>query len=245
MKFLDNARTLYTFGMYTCLDGAPIKYVINYGEADSYTITSNYHEKFNKEIVEEGKFINGFKVVKLANGKYSYVKEENNKMVDYYFDVALNFNSNNMAMVGKDGSVVWIDSEFKYLDSDGNKMKLNNNCFIYGWQKLYGFNNEELAKVEDNREYYYRAAYVDKVMNLKVFKEYNGMVDENKSLKIFGDGSVFEDNVAILKDKILFSSGYYMNFKDLVRYLRENGSLKNIENMIREIDKPKMLKKAK
>ena len=244
MEFLDNARTLYTSGMYACLDGAPIKYIINEGEKDSYSISAKYGNTFNKQIIDEGKFVNGFKVVKLSDGKYSYVRESDNKLMNYNFDIALNFNEYNMAMVGKNGSVVWIDSEFRYLNAEGYKVQLGKNN-INGWQKLYNFNGEELAKMMDSREYYYRVGYVDKNMKLKEFKEFNGKVNEDKRFKVFGDGSVFENNVATLTDRILFASGYYIFYTDLINYLKETDSLKNLENTIKELDKPKVLKRVK
>lgn len=247
MEFLDNARTLYTNGLCVCLDGAPIKYIINEGDKDSYTINSNYHNYMSNVIIDEGSFVNGFKVVKLDNGKYSYVREKDNKLMDYYFDVALNFNEYNMAMVGKNGSVMWINSDFKYLDGEGNRVQLQNNRYVNGWQKLYEFTNDDipLARVMDSREYYYRVGYVDLNMKLKEFKEFNGTINDNKTFKVFGDGSDFENNVAILNDRVLLAKGYYISYKDLINYLKEDDILKNLENAIEQLDNPKCLKRVK
>ena len=61
-------------------------------------------------------FVNGFKVVKTANGEYAYIRESDNSLLPFRYDIAFDFNEFGFAIVGKDGSVSWINKDFKYLN---------------------------------------------------------------------------------------------------------------------------------
>ena len=80
--------------------------------------------------------------------------------------------------------------------------------------------------------------------DIKEFKEFNGFIKDNNNHIIFSDGSNFNNGIATCNDKVLFAKGYYIYYRNLIKYLDENGSLKNIENVIEELDN-KALKRVK
>ena len=68
------------------------------------------------EIIDDSRdFVNGYKVVQTANKEYAYVREEDNKLLPYRYDIATDFNEYGYAMVGKDARVSWIDRDFRYF----------------------------------------------------------------------------------------------------------------------------------
>lgn len=70
------------------------------------------------EIIEEREFINGFKVVRFKNGEFGYIRESDNKLMPYRFDVATDFNSYGLALVGKNCKVNYIDENFQVFEYD-------------------------------------------------------------------------------------------------------------------------------
>ena len=80
---------------------------------------TNIHIKSEKIIDDSNEFVNGFKVVQTENGEYAYVRESDNVLLPFRYDVAFDFNQYGFAIVGKDGSVSWIDTTFKYLNLEG------------------------------------------------------------------------------------------------------------------------------
>ena len=58
------------------------------------------------DIIDDSReFVNGFKVVQTANLEYAYVREADNKLLPYRYDIATDFNEYGYAIVGKDARV--------------------------------------------------------------------------------------------------------------------------------------------
>ena len=52
-----------------------------------------WRPKKSDEIVDDSNnFVNGFKVVKTANGEYAYVREADNSLLPFRYDIAFDFN---------------------------------------------------------------------------------------------------------------------------------------------------------
>ncbi len=105
--------------------------------------TNDYYGTEHDTIKESSdKFVNGFKVVRLDNGKYSYVRESDNQLVPFKYDFACDFNEYGMAMVAKGGYVTWINTDFEVsisglLNMYEDKSDIN----FVGWHKITEFSN--------------------------------------------------------------------------------------------------------
>lgn len=99
--------------------------------------------KISEEIVDDSNnFINGFKVVKTASEEYAYIRQSDSRLLPFRYDVASDFNEYGFAMVGKDGSVSWIDTDFRYLDVNGKMVveDLDKDYIKFnGWQEVSNF----------------------------------------------------------------------------------------------------------
>lgn len=89
----------------------------------AYMVTKDFRKYYPytiepMKIDEVRVFSNGFKAVALEDGKFGYVRESDNKLLDYRYDVALDFNEYGLAMAGNDGKVGWIDQNFQFLEFD-------------------------------------------------------------------------------------------------------------------------------
>lgn len=129
-----------------------INYIINDGEETETRVQVELPVYFRPEMSEviaddSNDFVNGFKVVKMKNGEYAYVRESNNSLLPFRYDVAFNFNEYGFAMVGKDGGVSWIDKNFNYLNLQGEMQKENTydpySNFV-GWQSISAFSDDEI-----------------------------------------------------------------------------------------------------
>jgi len=83
----------------------------------------------SNKIIAEGIYSYGFKLVQLANKEYGYICEKTKELLPFRYDVASNFNAYGLAMVGKNGSVSWINQDFQYLTSNGEIKKEDNISF--------------------------------------------------------------------------------------------------------------------
>lgn len=182
-----------------------------------------------REIVEENsEFVNGFKVVKLANNYYSYIRESDNKLMPYEYDVAFNFNEYGLAIVGRDGSVSWINKDFKYLDSKGNMIqerKDNWNTFE-GWRVIHNFSNtlNPLSKLLQGDEDYGRVIYLDKDGKIKKFYQYDGSMSKKEFKSEFFNGEDFnKSGYAIADEYILYDKGYCILRSDIIKLCLEEG----------------------
>ncbi|MBR3210145.1 MAG: hypothetical protein IKF82_07790 [Bacilli bacterium] len=90
-----------TVGLYVCQDNDGKEFLAREEKTD--------------EIIEEDEFVNGYKLVRFANGEFGYIREYHRSLLPYRFDVATRFNKYGLAMVGKNGTVSYITDEFKYL----------------------------------------------------------------------------------------------------------------------------------
>ena len=228
-----------------------IRYVINKGTTKEYTIyvESPYIERPKKSfdiINESGNFVNGFKVVQTANKQYAYVKEEDNTLLPYRYDVATDFNEYGYAMVGKDRNISWIDKKFKYLCSNGKMIEENINdkpISFKGFDKISNFSKgtTPLSKV-CRREYYdLPVSYFGIDGKFKKFYWYNydRVCDlEGTDRECFPlDSTSFDDKGYATfhqNEYILLSSGYYLSTEDLIRICEEKGFLDTISSEIKK-----------
>lgn len=159
-----------------------------------------YKEKSIHVIDDTNDFVNGYKVVELSNHKFGYIKEETNKLIPLYFEVALNFNDYGLAMVGKRNSVAWIDKNFGYIEVIGGFCKppailtienvceyLNHEMAFKSFSRVCEFSNNQvplsmvsISHVCDSdfppikNQPFYNAAYVDINGMVKQFTYYDG-----------------------------------------------------------------------
>ena len=73
-------------------------------------------EQSNCIIRSNMNFVNGFKLVEFNDNRYGYIREEDHLLMPYRYDIASDFNEFGLAIVGKNGSVSWINKNFEYLN---------------------------------------------------------------------------------------------------------------------------------
>lgn len=218
-----------------------ICYEINEKEENSANIRVQLPKysrpKKSDEIVDSNEnFVNGFKVVKTANGEYGYVRESDNSLLPFRYDVAFDFNEFGFAIVGKDGSVSWIDKDFKYLNLQGEMVEeeLDKNWAKFdGWQGISAFSKADipLSRVYDGRNRYGQISYFGTDGKFKEFYRYNGEIDSYDSRTTFGNGSTFDEKGhAMAGGNMLFAKGYYVSFADLIKLSMENGFIDSISD---------------
>ena len=208
-------------------------YIINYKNGTQKNVFANIprYRKPRKsdEIVSFGNnFVNGFKVVKLNNNHYSYISELDNKLVSFEYDIAFDFNEYGLAMVGKAGSVTWINKDFEYLDSKGNISKENNDSWknYNGWQAMFDFNDgvNPLSRMYCGKADYGRTVYVDANHSIKKFYQYDGDISKKVFRDSFYTGSDFNSNqYAIADNYILYSKGFCISKEDIIKLCLEEG----------------------
>lgn len=186
-------------------------------------------QKSEKIIDNSNKFTNGFKNVQTENGEYAYVRETDNVLLPYRYDIAFDFNEYGFAMVGKDGSVSWIDTTFKYLNLEGEfvEEKLDESYSKFsGWQGISEFStgNIPLSRVYDGRNRYGKVAYLGIDGKFKEFYRYDGQIDEYFSNTTFNSGTEFDENgYAMANGNMLFARGYYCSYDDLIKICKQKG----------------------
>lgn len=195
--------------------------------------------KTDEIIFENKSFVNGFKVVKTKNGEYGYIREEDNALLLYRYDVALDFNEYGFAMVGKDGYVTWINKNFEYLDTLGKMTKEQNGIPYKAWKKVDAFSKSEIPLSRMVQRWYDIDAYsyMDTSGNLKGFIRYSRGIDLNHYSKnyIFSTSTSFnEQGYATSGTYILNSKGYFMDVRDLIKKCFDNGA---VDAIFDEFDK--------
>ena len=224
----------------------------------TYTMTSKNKKEFlipiilpcntrpekSLDIIDDSSdFVNGFKVVQTANKEYAYVREEDNILLPYRYDIATDFNEYGYAMVGKDASVSWIDRNFKYLYNNGKMIKENLDdefSLFEGFNKITNF-----SKGKNPLSTVYRDECFDDLVvsyfgiegKFKTFYYYdNERICEYKHKKYFPINSTpFNDKDYATFDKsqyILLASGYYVSVENLIRLCGEKGFLDTISSKI-------------
>lgn len=201
------------------------------------------------------KYRNGFKVVETANGEYAYVRESDGKLLPYRYDIASDFNKYGFAMVGKDGSVTWINKNFQYLSYFGNMVEeqLDDENYKYrkleGFEKVYKFSkgSNPLSRVYEGRKTRGITSYFGTDGKIKKFYEYNGKLSKSLFSICFYDNVDFgKNNYIINGDKILFSEGYYCPASYIINLYMQNGTLESlVEDVHNHVNKAptKKLKK--
>ena len=192
------------------------------------------------DIVDESRdFVNGFKVVQLDNKEYAYVREKDNKLLPYRYDIATDFNEYGYAMVGKDGKVSWIDKNFKYLNSKYEMVNEDSSKFN-GFLSVSDFSKGEhpLSKVcSCSYDWNKKTSYFGVDGKIKEFSRYDGeIIRDSNSIKNFSYYSEdFNDKGYATANNdwlILLSSGYYLYTKDLIRICEEKGFLDTISSRV-------------
>lgn len=194
------------------------------------------------DIIDDSRdFVNGFKLVQIANMEYAYVKEEGNTLLPFRYDVATDFNEYGYAMVGKDGKVSWIDKNFKYLNIQEKKFTEE---YEIGYSKFNGFLGvSDFSKGENPLSKIYRfghnntVSYLGTDGRIKEFYGYDGKIIRNdQSNKNFSYYSEDFNDKGYAKanngELILLSSGYYLSVKDLIKICEEKGFLDTISSRI-------------
>lgn len=196
---------------------------------------SSVHMPLNKrpekssEIVEESEnFVNGFKVVKISNGEYAYVRESDNLLLPYRYDVVSNFNDYGFAVVGRDGYVSWIDKNFNYFSRNGEMIIDITDDYYYhglvGWDKLSNFSS---GNIPLSRLYYIASSYfgIDKKRKeFRVFDE--NMREIGKEKSFVDDQPIFnEKGYAVGKNIVLFDNGVCISKDNFINFAIENCSI--------------------
>ena len=179
------------------------------------------------QIIDESKdFVNGFKVVQTANKEYAYVREKDNVLLPYRYDIATDFNEYGYAMVGKDAKVSWIDREFRYFDADEEEFldeMESNHARFNGFLSVSDFSKGETPLSRISRFYNNTdVSYLGIDGKYKEFFKCDGeKISESDSIKEFPEYStIFDDEghaTANDCELILLSGGYYLSVKDLIR----------------------------
>ena len=229
-----------------------INYVVYRGEKAISTIKVKLPEvrrpeKSDKIIKSSQKFVNGYKIVQTENGEYGYIDEENNELLPYRYDLALDFNQYGYAIVGKDGNVTWINKKFEHLNIIGKMVKDYSTEKSWtktdGWLKVSEFSkgNMPLSRVYDNKTKYGElVAYFNTSGELQEFYHYDNPNDDDFPKTYFIHGTSFdESDTATAENYLLLARGYFMTYSELVNFCKQNG----ITNIINENINKKLLKK--
>ena len=214
-----------------------INYIVNKNEKDNVILhmkLPGYSRplKNNDIISSDNEFINGFKVVQTNNGEFAYIRQIDNQLLPYRYDIAGDFNEYGLAMVAKDGYVNWINTNFEYLSNNGTFIQENiqtNVSNFLGWKEIYDFNKGSipLSKIMSQTDYE-NTFYLDTNGNIKEFIHYDQANNELPSTTKITNGTEFnEQNVATCSDKILFANGYYSTLQDMINFSLQNGWFEN------------------
>ncbi len=199
-------------------------------------------------IDKNSSFVNGFKVVKTSTGEYAYVRESDNILMPYRYDIATDFNEHGFAMVGKNGFVTWIDKDFRYLNRKGEMVKEETDNSFYSWEGVDDFSKGEipLSRVfvrEHGNSTFGKMAYFTTDGTLKKFYKYDGEeIDRSNAITDF-DGicsnrTLFDKkNYISCSERLLFAKGYYIEYKDIVKIPGVYDLVSsNVEHLLNEKD---------
>ncbi len=203
------------------------------------TILPDYKrpEPTDKILDDSNEFVNGFKVVQLINGEYAYVRESDNKLLPFRYDIALNFNEYGLAMVGRQGRVTWIDTSFNYLNSFGEMVPDDNPEKLRGFEEMEDFSKGTipLSKVVNFEDDGAGLCYVEPDKKFKNFYRYNGTLDQSSSYHFEYESTSFnEEGYAITDNSILFAEGVMIGFDDLLKICIDKGYLKEISEAVKQ-----------
>lgn len=188
------------------------KFVYTIGDKESaFTNIYRYNEdsKSSDVIVnEESPFANGFKVVRLSDGLFGYVRESDGKLMEPRFTIAGDFNELGYAMVGTTEGVCWIDKDFKSCSFGKNSDRSD----ILRWSK-YDVHQANMFNIVGKNDYDYPIAIAN-------FSEgpfhLAGILSKSRQLQFM------KDDGEIQSFKIVsFEPSYYRLF---------NGNIKKVFN---------------
>ena len=223
-----------------------LRYIINGDYKNPYRVKLDKYDWDNKEIVEESEFINGYKLVKLANEFYGYIRESDNKLMEHLFNIATDFNEYGYAMVGRNDTVTWIDKDFNYLSLKGwvedpvyEKHDEWFNGYMYGLCSVDKFSNGDipLSRLGQDSEMCFYIGIDGKIICFKALED-EDTIGFSASVRY---GTNFDEynhatsnGIGFSKEKyFLFGEGYYEDFDDLVKYTLKNGVIDKIEEKIK------------
>ncbi len=222
-----------------------LRYIINDDYENAYRVNVDKYDWNNKEIVEESEFVNGYKLVKLANEFYGYIRESDNKLMEHLYNIATDFNEYGYAMVGRNDTVTWINKDFNYLSDKGwvedpvyDKNNEWFNGYMDGMCSVDKFSNGSipLSRIGKNSEI---CSYIGVDGKIIYFKAIDG--DTLRLSSAIRYGTNFDEHnhatsegIGFSKDNyFLFGEGYYADFNDLTKYSLENGVIDKIEEKIK------------
>ena len=181
-------------------------------------------KKSNTIIDDSNEFVNGFKVVQTKNKEFAYVRESDNALLPYRYDIATNFNNYGYAMVAKNGGVSWIDKNFSYLNRDGNFVEEDG--YFIGFNGVSEFigNSCPLSRVYYNSFECEKNLYLQPDGKFKEFYEYDGKTRTTESKTAFFNFATEFDHEGYAKaaGNILFARGYYCSYENLIKLCEES-----------------------
>lgn len=186
-------------------------------------------------IVESGntEFVNGFKLVKNEYGQSLYVREEDNKLLPYVFDIATDFNKFGLAMVAIDTRVSWINKNFQYINKDGEICDYDN-IMEDGWVSVFDFSDRQnpLSKLLYIGGYHGSfVSYMNSNMELQHFYEFgeeNIAGDDGEYIFDRNSSEFSKDGFSIAKDKVLSDQGYYIDGDVIIKEAMNKGLVKSL-----------------
>ena len=222
--------------IYDFEDNKNICYIINEGYNDEKVIYIKSSNNISNTIVkDDNNYINGYKIVKTADNKYSFVREVDNKLLPYRYDIVTNFNKYGYAMVGKNGKVSWIDTKFRYLDINGNMVidTLDDEFNGYNLVNKFSNGNIPISRITRYNGMRKQTSYINSDGEIMEFNYYNDKLDSSIKVKYFNNGTDFNDNGYARSDNnILFAKGYFCTFNSLIDICEDSGLLDTIDKKL-------------
>lgn len=230
-----------------CIENKTINftYIINEGTEEEVYIpvilTEFMRPSISFDIIFESKeFVNGFKVVQTANKEYAYIREEDNTLLPYRYDVATQFNEYGYAMVGKNGKVSWINKNFEYLNVNGEMTLKDNNDYVNfnGFVRINNFSKGEIPLSKVSCDGYNLAVkYFGTDGKFKKFYEYDGeKVSKENPIDSFSyySADFSASGYATVNEgkAILLSTGFILSTKNLIKICDEEGFFNSINYKI-------------
>ena len=218
--------------------GRAIGYILNFGSDSERDITIKIPTMYTRPKLSEAiidannEFVNGFKRVQLSNGEYGYIRESDNALLPFRYDIAFDFNEYGFAMVGKGGVVSWIDSSFRHLNSFGKMVNDSSNCWSEedGWLSIDDFSK---GKNPLSHVYGHLNSYFSTDGKLKKFYCYDGKTILNHGDEQFPFGTSFNEfDYAISNGYVLFARGYYMTYLDVIKFCQQYGALDALDQKV-------------
>ena len=213
-------------------------------------------------------FSNGFRIIRMEDGKFGYIREEDNFLMPYRYDIASDFNEYGFAMIGKNGYVSWINKDFKYYVTNSYKLPAIFNFvtedFSYKDTKFnsnisrvdqFSIGNNPLSRISLKGNTITKNTLQNSEVrnNLTVYMDTNGKIkdfinfeDRSKiSRSVFTNGNNFNKHGYTYADDnshILFDSGYYLGLEDVVNLAKKHGLLDEMLQEEKELVKIKFKK---